>query len=298
MTNTPPNYSASRELSIGEVIETTFSMYQRDFSKYLPLFLVVGAITGILNYIVALFIVLPRMPVNATAQQLISFFPGYFVALAELLLALSVITITFYPITLGSAIKIASDRIERGQSSLGAAIKVAASKLLSIWALSIIVGLIVIAGIIALIVPGIILAIMFSLSYPVLIIENKSVAESIGRSRLLVSHRWGKTLGCFIVIGIIAYIASAIIGLASLPFGTLSPIIRGVLSAFVQPWYPILLTVYYYSMVARTNPPPLRPITPGPYATPQMGMKFCIECGTPMMSASMICPKCGMTQPA
>ena len=48
-------------------------------------------------------------------------------------------------------------------------------------------------GLIALIVPGIILAIVFSLALPVLLIEKKGVLESMGRSHALVGHRWLKT---------------------------------------------------------------------------------------------------------
>ena len=183
MTGPPPGQVPGRELSIGEVLEMTFSLYQRDFSKYFLLFAIVQVVIGVVNALVALVFVLPRPPVNATPQQLYAWFPGFFAALGAILLITFVVTIVFFPIAQGSAIKMASDRIDKGQTDLGAAIRLAASRLLGIWALSIIVGILILVGFIALIIPGIILGIMFSPAFPALIIENKGVSDSMDRSR-------------------------------------------------------------------------------------------------------------------
>ena len=116
------------------------------------------------------------------------------------------------------------------------------------------VGIILVVGFIALIVPGIIPAIMYSLAFPVLIIENKGVLDSMRRSRQLVGHRWLKTFGVYLVLGIIFILAWLILGAVAVPFGIASPVVNGLLSAFYQPLLPILLTVYYYSNLARITP--------------------------------------------
>jgi len=152
-------------------------------------------------------------------------------------------------------------------------------------------------GFIALIVPGIILAIMFALSIPVLLTENKGVLESMGRSRELVGHRWLKTFATFIVIGIIFVIASLIVSAISGPFAVGSPVVSGVLSAFYQPIIPIALTVYYYSNLARITQLPASQTTMAPSATVQAGMKFCPNCGTQLASSAAFCSKCGAKQP-
>ncbi len=167
------------------------------------------------------------------------------------------------------------------------------SKLLWIWALSIVVGVIVILGLIALIVPGIILAIMFSLAFPVLLIENKGVLESMGRSRELVSHRWLKTFATYLVLGIILLVASAIISAIIKPLGVAVPVVSGFLSAFFQPLSPILMTVYYYSNLARITQPPAGQIPMAPATTAQAGMKLCPTCGTQLVSSATICFQCG-----
>ena len=59
ITGVPPGQVPGRELSIGEVLEMTFSLYQRDFSKYFLLFAIVEVVIGVVNALVRLVFVLP-----------------------------------------------------------------------------------------------------------------------------------------------------------------------------------------------------------------------------------------------
>jgi zinc-ribbon domain len=115
----------------------------------------------------------------------------------------------------------------------------------------------------------------------------------MGRSRELVSHRWLMTFATFIVLAIIFAIASAIVGAIAGPFGVAKPVVNGILSAFYQPLFPILLTVYYYSNFARIASPPAGQI---PTAT-QAVIEFCPNCGTRLSSPAVFCPKCGAKLP-
>jgi hypothetical protein len=118
-------------------------------------------------------------------------------------------------------------------------------------------------GFIALIIPGIIIAIMFSLVNPVIMLEGKSILGSLSRSRILVRNRWLKTIGLFLVIGIIVEAVNGIAVLIAGQLGFVSPLIAGILTAFITPIVPIASTLYYYSMRARTmqTPPPPPPQT-------------------------------------
>ncbi len=118
---------------------------------------------------------------------------------------------------------------------------------------------------------------------------------SMSRSRQLVSHRWAKTFGTFLVLGIIVIIASLIFGAITSPFGIAGTIVNGILTALYQPLFPILLAVYYYSNLARTAqaqaPPAQMPMAP---TTPlQAGMKLCPVCGAQNVSSATFCTKCG-----
>ena len=288
-----PEQGISHELGLGEVISKTFEVYRRDFAKYFVLFAVVGVIVQVVTALAQQAFVLPTLPVNPTPQQFSAYFSALFGALFLLLVVIFVVNIVFSTIAESSAIRLASEQITKGQVSLGASIRFAVSRLLSIWALSIIVGIIVVLGIIALIVPGIILAIMFSLALPVLLIENKGVTESMGRSRQLVSHRWAKTFGTFLVLGIIVLIASLIFSAITAPLGFIGPVVNGILSALYQPLFPILMAVYYYSNLARISHPPPGQMPMGSTTPFQLGMKLCPTCGTQNSSSAAFCTKCG-----
>jgi hypothetical protein len=288
-----PEQGINRELSLGEVLSKTFELYRRDFAKYFILFAVVGVIIGVVTTLARQAFVLPTLPSNPTPQQVTNWFPGFIGALFLLIAVISIVTVIFAPIAQGSAIKLASEQIEKGNANIGASVRFAVSKLLWIWALSIVVGIIVVLGFIALIVPGIILSIMFCLAFPVLLIENKGVLESMGRSRVLVSHRWLKTFAIFLVLGIVIIIASAIVSAISGPLGVVGPVVSGLLGAFYQPLIPILLIVLYYSNLARIATVPAGQMLTASTMTAPGGMKFCLTCGTQLVSSATVCFKCG-----
>jgi uncharacterized membrane protein YfcA len=286
----------TRELSLGEVVSKTFDYFRRDLVKYVVLFAIVETIIGIVSALIRHAVVLPATPApGSTAQVFESWAPGFFGSLIALVGLTAIVTLVFYPVIYGSAVKMASTAIQNGQVDLGASVRSVVSKIVWIWIVGIVVGIIVFAGFIALVIPGIILAIMFSLVLPVVILESASFA-SLGRSRELVSKRWLKTFALFIVFGIIIGIASAVVGVISSPFGVASTVVSSILSAFYLPLIPIFMTVYYYSNVARLSPPQMGPtvITPGGAVVQVGAVKFCPNCGTQLAADAMFCPKCGM----
>ncbi len=290
-----PDSSIKQELSLGEVISQTFQLYRRNFWKYVTIFLVVEAIFGVLNGLVNNYIVLPaRLAPGATPQQVLNWTFTYLGAALLLALALFLVSVILSPIALGSTIRMTSDVIENRPPDLMAGVRFIFSKLLSVWAVSIIIGIVVTLGFIALIVPGIILGIMFSLALTALLIENKGVFDSLGRSRKLVGNRWLKSFALYLVIGILIGIAAEIVVLITAPISV--PVIRylveALISAFYLPIIPILVTVYYYSNTARTAPaPPPPPPSPLP---PTSATRFCPSCGEPVTEANQaFCRKCG-----
>jgi hypothetical protein len=290
----PEAQAITRELTIGEVISKTFDLYRRDFVKYLVVFLVVEVIIGILTTLVTRAVLLPTLSPGAAPQQTVGSLSGFFAAFFGLI----VLIIFISPLAEGSAIKMASQVIEKGQADLGASLGFTIRKLVWLWALNIILWVILTLGFIALIVPGIILAIMFSLSVPVILIENTGVLDSMGRSRKLVAHRWLKSFALYLLVGIFVVIVAVILDFITIPFGIASSIVSSILSAFYLPFVPILLTVYYYSNVARLAPPQMTQAPMAPAAGVQPETKFCPRCGTQMASWASVCPKCGAQQTA
>jgi len=285
----------TRELSLGEVVSKTFDLFRRGFVKYFVIFAIAEVLIGLATLLANSVVVLPPIPTNSTD---LSWLPGYFAAFIELYLIIEVVTLVVVPIAEGAAIKMAAEDIGGRPVTLGASVRFALSKLVWLWVLSLVVGIIVVLGFVALIVPGIILAIMFCLALPALLLENTGIFASLSRSRELVGHRWGKTFATFLVLGLIVVVISVVITLVSDLFGSVGPVVSGLLSAFYEPIFPIALTVYFFSNRARTmSPPQTGQATVGYRPAPQPGMKFCPNCGTQLPSSATFCANCGAKQP-
>jgi hypothetical protein len=251
----------TRELSVGEIITMTFGVYSEKFTQYLIPFLIAGAITGILSMAISAVITIPAtLSSTATPEEILAWLPGYLAAVLALAIVTGIIGWIISQITQGIGVKFTADKLEKGKADLLTSFNFTMSKLLSLLAVSIITGILIIVGMIALIIPGIILAIMFSLVVPVIIIENTGALESLSRSRLLVSHRWLKTFGLLLLLYIIIGIVGVLVGVISIPFGVAATLVSSILAAFIQPILPIAVTLYYYSMIARATPqePPLQ----------------------------------------
>ncbi len=288
----------TKELSIGELLSQTFDSFRQNFFKYFIVYLIVEAIVGVIGTVVALSIKVPALSLTETASQL----TGYLSAYVSLEIATAVAGWIIGSIATATAIKLASDRIQGKETSVQSSFMFTVSKLVWIWVLDLVVGVLTVLGFIALIVPGIILVIMFSVALPVLLIEGPGIFESMSRSRQLVGNRWLKTFGFLIVLGIVIGILSLIGGAIASVFGSGSTLAGDLISAFYAPLYPIGITVFYYSNLARLAPPaPSQTITqtmPAQASPFQSSMKFCPSCGNQLSSGAMFCSKCGAKQPA
>lgn len=124
---------------------------------------------------------------------------------------------------------------------------------------ALVVGLIVALGTIALIIPGIIVAVVFLIAIPVAVVENPGLAGSLRRSaQLTKGNRW-QVLGAlltYFLIAVVAYMAIAVglgmiilydatsLELASVPFIVIKFVVTGIFSAL----YAVLIAVMYHDL--------------------------------------------------
>ena len=292
----------NRELSLGEVISKALDIYRRGFIKYFLLFLVVDAVVGIGAALAISGFHFAALPAHPTPSDLASWWASAQGGFRYL--ALTVILAVVLGALAGAvSIRMASEAIEGRESGFESALRFGISKLVSVVALTLLLSVVVGLGFVALVVPGIILAVVFSVAMPSLLIEKVGVLGSLGRSRELVGHRWLKTFATFVVllviviaIGVVVDVVAGLIGAA---FGGGSVIISSALGAVAAPLFPVALTVYFYSNRARVAPPTQAgsaSVWSG--AAPQSGMKFCPNCGAQLLVAAAYCSNCGARQPA
>jgi len=82
--------------------------------------------------------------------------------------------------------------------------------LLPLFLLGLIATIMITVGFFALIIPGIFLMVVLSLSIPVLFFEQKGIFEAIGRSFKLIRGKWWSTFGLLFVASILMYAVSMI----------------------------------------------------------------------------------------
>jgi len=284
----------TRELSIGEIINQSFNLYSVRFVYFFIPFLFAGLMNGTFNMVVYTYFPLPQPPFEYTSPEELMSWLGSFIAAVIVVAALiGIVGWIVTTIINGVAIKYSSDLLEKGDANLFEGLNFTVTRLVSLLVVGVITGVLIIIGLICLIVPGIIIAIMFALVTPAIIIERVGALESLERSRRLVSHRWGKTFVVFLLISIIFGIISALANTVLSPLGPASSIITNLIEALIQPVLPIALTFLYYSMTAKEAqlaPTPSVPPAPVPTTTP---LKFCSQCGYQIPFEAKFCPHCG-----
>jgi len=257
----------SRELSVEKIISLTFNLYRSKFLQFFLPFLISGIITGIFTYAIISYFPIPEPPAIPTSPSTTFYsevlVPWLFSLISTVIVIGALSGLVLWIVgttTTGIVIKNASDQIEKGTSNLGVSFNFVISKLPSLLIAQFVAGILIAIGMIFFIVPGIIIAIMFSLVLPTIIVEQKGAFESLGRSKKLVSNRWVKTFLLALILGIIVLIvnggATVLAGPLSTVHPIVNPLITNIISAFVSPIYPIGITYLYYAMIARENPTP------------------------------------------
>lgn len=125
-----------------------------------------------------------------------------------------------------SILKIRSDEKE--------ILKLGFKKIGKLFAVSFVIGLIVMLGAILLIVPAIIFGVWYSFSIWLVFDKNMSIKESLSESKLMVKGIFWKVIGRSVVIGVFSFIVTLILALI--------PYLGNVLITFIAP---LFLLPYY-----------------------------------------------------
>jgi hypothetical protein len=104
----------------------------------------------------------------------------------------------------GALVYFAFMKLSRKPVGVGRAVTTGLSRFFPLLGVSVVVGLLVMIGTWMLIVPGVILACMWFVALPAVVVERAGVFGSLARSRALTSgSRWSILGACFVVIGLV-----------------------------------------------------------------------------------------------
>ncbi len=171
--------TALRPLSTGELLDRTFSLYRSHFGLFVGIFALPHLIVLAFQCLgVAL-----QTPGNPAANVFITLIWG--------MGALFLTVIVAAASQAATVVAVSDVHLDRPASVRDSFLRVK-EHLLGVIGVSMLVGLGVFAGFIALVVPGVILAMMWSLSVPVKVLENKSATDAMSRSADLTKGDRGR----------------------------------------------------------------------------------------------------------
>ena len=126
----------------------------------------------------------------------------------------------------------------------------------SVLLISILVGLAVLVGLLLFVIPGIFLAVMFSVAIPALVVENRRGTDAMSRSWNLVKGHFWHALGLIVLAFIIAAVVGGIIGAIG---GAISDnwfvtwIFSSIAQIIVAPFTALVSVLLYLDLRARTE---------------------------------------------
>ncbi|MCW4021482.1 MAG: hypothetical protein NWF14_09705 [Candidatus Bathyarchaeota archaeon] len=247
-------------------------------------------------------------PLNFTEEFLI-WLIRYLAFAIPVVAAFAVVGWVIATLSIGVAVKCSSDMLEGRHPSLKRGFGFALSRISSLLTVGFMWGVLIVLGLILFVVPGIIVAVMFSVAVQTIIIEQSDAYESLRRSRKLVAGRWWKTFAVlFSVLLLVAVtqITGVVIGdIFAGPFSNLRWLVASIIASLAHPIYPIASTCLYYSLRTREKlvepTVPLQPVVPIPQpeippAPIQRAFqpRFCYKCGQTLPSDGLYCPRCGV----
>ena len=132
----------------------------------------------------------------------------------------------------GSIVKVVEDvRDGRVDLTVRETLEAARPHIASLIIAGIVVGILVVIGLIIFIIPGIILATLWFVTAPAIVLENKGPIEGMTRSWNLVKKNFWQTLGVALLTLILLFVAGFVLGIILSP---LSDFLAGLISNLVS----------------------------------------------------------------
>ncbi len=292
-----------RDLSIGEAFGRSFDLARRNYLTLLPIFAVFGIIAAILGALITAAtpslasIPIPQNSSTVTPTQAIALldsFVRYVVFAASNFFVTSIILYFAVGVGVWKLLTVLGQK-----QNLGFTLPDRLNYLN--LALTTVLAVIIIELSGLLVVGPLIFGTMFYLCLAVSVSEGRSLFDTFGRSRKLISGKWGKTFILFIGTQIIVYIGAGLISQIVNLFVTslaIVSIIQNFILALELPLVSASMVVLYLSyrnsQELITRPPPSLYDNLKPQPMPGFGNRnFCSACGASVSPDEKFCHNCG-----
>ncbi len=178
--------TALRPLSTGELLDRTFSLYRSHFGLFIGIFA--------LPHLAVLAFQVVGIAIQSPGTQLTNILMTALWSLGALFLTMIVSAAS----QAATVVAVSQVHLDRPASVMDSFLRVK-GQILGVIGLSMLVGLLVGLAFLALIVPGVLLAIQWSLAVPAKVLENRSATEAMSRSSDLTKGNRGRVFVIWIL---------------------------------------------------------------------------------------------------
>ena len=287
----------ARKISVLEILDKSFSVYFAKMEMFYAIFLILNIINAVLVHAITDFIPSLSVP-SELPGGVLSWLVNYGVSA---IMAFSISILIIWLITnFGNSIVIGcvSEILEGRRLEVIKSLKLTFHLSGRLLVVSLVVGALVVLGFILLIFPGLIMAIIFSLSTPVMVIERLGALDSLRRSKEMSDNMWWKIfllLAALFAMFVLSYLVAEALSIILYRYYRqilVRHVIRILLITLVEPLYPISITHLYYGLRWRRMARPLPSVHEERYL-PIQEAKFCYYCGQLLPYDALYCPNCG-----
>jgi hypothetical protein len=248
---TTPGSGGMPPRGIGEILTTAFDIYRNNAANLL---LIVAVVVVPLSFISALLgraFAATETTVeiggrSVTQLESRSFFVVLLAALVVVAIGVIIWAVLEAAMLRGAAQATIGDPVD-----IEASYRRGFSRFGSVLLVAVLVGLIVVAGFILLIIPGIILWVFLSVAIPALVIENRRGTEALKRSWNLVSGHFWHALAVLLVAAIISGIVGSILGAIGGDNWFVRWIFQAIAQIITAPFSALVAVVLYLDLRAR-----------------------------------------------
>jgi len=171
--------TALRPLSTGELLDRTFSLYRNHFGLFVGIFA--------LPHLVVMAFQCVGVALQTSGNQIANIFITFVWSMGALFLTVIVSAAS----QAATVVAVSDVHLDRPSSVKDSFVRIK-GHIVGVIGVSMLVGLGVAAGLLALIVPGVLFALMWSLAVPVKVLEDKGVTDAMSRSSDLTKGDRGR----------------------------------------------------------------------------------------------------------
>jgi hypothetical protein len=243
----PGEAALLRPMGVGEILSTAFDLYRRYWRTLWAIAAVVVVPFTLLQYLLGHTV---RVTGVATSNGTMMSPPPWRVGVAGLVTGLA--GVVMFLVLTGAITRAVAAEAAGRDPGVEQSYRFGFHRFWSVLAVSVLVGLAVVGGLILFIIPGIWIGIRLSLSTQALVVEGRRPTEAMGRSWALVGGHWWHAFGTLVVAGLLTGLVNALI---TTPFNQsswfLQAVVAAVATVITLPYGTLVGVLLYLDLRAR-----------------------------------------------